>query len=104
MKLAALALLVLTGCTRSILASDYDQTCAVDADCAAIEEGDVCYACGATSAAVSRGALDQVLDDRNERNDACVLWDDVEADCFCTGDSIVACESGRCTLAKSNCD
>jgi hypothetical protein len=49
-----------------IQASDYDQSCAVDSDCAEVYVGDACsceLSCGAISAAINKGALAQYTAD-----------------------------------------
>lgn len=97
-------LLIVSACDRSVRATDYDQSCAVDDDCIAIEEGDVCYHCGRSTAAINSSEARRLNDDRNAKVGACVLWDDVEADCFCGNVSIVACQDGQCFLEQSNCE
>ncbi|MEW6430020.1 MAG: hypothetical protein AB1730_00820 [Myxococcota bacterium] len=61
MRLLALlsALLLSSACPGSTVmdASRYDQSCAQDADCAVVYEGDVCAPCGCPNAAINAGSL-----------------------------------------------
>lgn len=97
-----LLLLLLPACDRSLRATDYDQSCEVDDDCFAVEEGDVCYRCGAQTAAINVQEADRFNIDRNDKAGGCVLTSG-DSDCFCENESVVACREGQCELAQSNC-
>jgi hypothetical protein len=57
--------LVAGGCSRSsiIRASDYDQSCSVDADCMVLYTGDFC-GCGCSTDGINVSERDQVQQDR----------------------------------------
>ncbi len=58
-RLLLLATLVVTACDTNLAARDYDQTCAVDADCVPIFEGEFCGACGITGSVTGINVKDQ---------------------------------------------
>lgn len=99
----AAALVGLAACRADIRAADYDQTCVVDTDCIAIEEGDVCQSCGAVSAAVNIAEGAQVTADRNARAEQCLPWEAIDSDCFCNNVTVVGCVEGQCSLLQSPC-
>lgn len=55
--------MVLAGCSTNIKATDYNQKCTANADCAAIAVGDVC-ACGCESGGINRADLAKADADR----------------------------------------
>ena len=59
----ALLLVALAGCSTTIDAADYDQTCKAATDCRAIYVGDVCE-CSCESAAISVVDYPAYSDDR----------------------------------------
>jgi hypothetical protein len=59
----ALLLVALAGCSTSIDAADYDQTCQAATDCRAIFTGDVCD-CGCSTAAINVADYTAYVDDR----------------------------------------
>lgn len=59
----ALLLVALAGCSTSIDAADYDQSCKAATDCRAIFTGDVCE-CGCSMEAINVADYPRYVDDR----------------------------------------
>lgn len=58
MRLLLLAMLVM-GCDTNLAGGDYDQSCAVDADCVPIFEGEFCGVCGISGSVTAINVKDQ---------------------------------------------
>ena len=91
--LLVLLALLFAGCgvAPMINASDYDQTCRVDADCAVILVGSICE-CKCEYGAVNQQAVAKVQADRNARR--C----DGSKQCGPCPGRQAQCSSGRCAV------
>lgn len=79
-------------CGKTILAADYDQSCASDADCAPVYEGNLCSACRCPNATVNQQALpayDAAL--------ATVKPQEGEV-CSCPFFGAPVCSAGKCVM------
>jgi hypothetical protein len=88
----------LSGCASNsnmcgtIKASDYDQTCVIDADCTAVTEGDMCTGCtNCPNASISVRAEAQYEGDLKEKVSA-------QRICACATGPAARCKAGVCTL------
>jgi hypothetical protein len=79
----------------TIRASDYDQTCAVDSDCVAVDEGDLCVPnhCDCGSAAISAGAQAQYELDYSAKLSVVPA-----GHCPCPPEANPLCDHGVCSL------
>ncbi|NUQ74657.1 MAG: hypothetical protein HUU21_13970 [Polyangiaceae bacterium] len=59
----AFVMIAAAGCSDEILATDFDQTCAADADCATVFVGDICD-CGCEVGAISKQAVPEYSERR----------------------------------------
>ncbi len=87
------------GCGASgaptIEASDYDQSCASNRECASVREGDACSTCNCSNAAVNTDVADEYRARYEELRGSCGSMPDVACDCersvaYCDQDSLCA--------------
>lgn len=80
------------GCSDVILATDFDQSCAADADCVTVLVGDICE-CGCEDGAINKRDLEKY---REERGDiSCSVSCE-----FCPESKPAVCKSGVCAVAE----
>ncbi len=98
MKLAAFTILLLgmlvSACSTSVDATDYDQSCNADADCAVVLVGSLC-SCACRFDAIALRDLPQYQEDATAANDHCFTEETCAAACEPPGPA--ACLSGKCT-------
>lgn len=78
------------GCSDEILATEFDQSCAADSDCAAVLVGDMC-SCSCVSGAINKGSLAEYNERRADIS--CSI------DCSpCPALEPAVCKSGVCSV------
>jgi hypothetical protein len=96
---------------RPIHASDYDQSCAVDADCVAVADGDACNPCGWNDdECMAMGVLSvhdkpRFVADRAKLHDECAPTIGSQSCSAICVTVAFACVAGRCALChgQSGC-
>jgi hypothetical protein len=84
-----------------ISVASFDRSCAVDGDCVAVRQGDVCSNCQCASAAIAKGALDAYNAKRSELVATCPP---PETNMACGVDCIqpvAHCASGTCAFGSA---
>ena len=82
---------------KTIVATDYDQTCATAADCVLIDEGSsCCSACG--NAAINKKDLARYQSDAAQRRSACA---GVGCPAIACAFSAAVCTAGKCASCRS---
>jgi hypothetical protein len=73
-----------------IVASHYDRSCAVDADCAPVYQGSLCSHCFCPTAAISKAALPAYQGDFSAAGQPVSI-------CACPTYPLPVCDGGHCT-------
>lgn len=92
------AALFAAGCSSTISAADYDQSCVVDADCAVVTEGDKCNLdrCNCGNAAINASARADYEADVAAL--VCLTPSLSSSACLCEQVTSVTCIEGTCAF------
>ena len=83
-------------CDRSMSAGDYDQSCSIPEDCAAVPEGDVCSICPCSNTGINKKDYDRYIDDFYTLRDICIKENLFPAECVVCGIPHYSCDDGVC--------
>jgi hypothetical protein len=90
------------GSSGSISTSSYSKTCAVDADCKAVVEGDVCEVCACANAAIAQSDAQRYQSDRAALAQSCP--DRGRIQCGPCAQPSAICNAGSCAYGSRPAD